>query len=384
MERAPEGTALYVHLPFCVAKCHYCDFYSVPAQGQDISGVVEAILFEATVRAPRHPATVFVGGGTPSLLDIEQLTRLFDGLQEATAFRETAGEVTIECNPESLDRDKAAAMLDLGVTRSSIGFQSLDRATLKLFGRVHDADQAFRAFEAVRAAGFASVNVDLIYAAPGHEPESWRESLHRVLDLHPEHLSAYNLSFEQETTFARWLAEGRIRSPDEELELELFAITRELTASRGLPPYEISNYARPGHQCLHNVNYWNNGSYVGLGPSAVSHLSGRRAGNAREIDDYLRCCRASGNAEVWTERLGPRAKLGETWWIGLRASRGVDPHHARDVADWIEPADPAQELADLMVGQGLLERRHERYCLSERGLPLTDRISAEFLCAEES
>lgn len=384
MERAPEGTALYVHVPFCVAKCHYCDFFSVPAAGWDVSGVVEAILLEAAARAPRRPSTLFVGGGTPSLLDINQLARLFNGLHEFSEYRGSTEEVTIECNPESLDRDKAAAMLDLGVTRVSIGFQALDRSTLELFGRVHDTDQSLRAYEAVRAAGFSSVNIDLIYATPGHRPTSWRATLDRVLDLQPEHLSAYNLAFEQETLFSRWLAEGKIRPLDEELELELFAITRQLTASRGLAPYEISNYAQPGHQCQHNINYWNNGGYVGLGPSAASHVSGRRSGNTREIDEYTSRCEAVGEAEAWAESLGCREKLGETWWIGLRASRGVDPRHAREVARWKEPTDPALELATSLLNQGLLELRSERYCLSERGLPLADRISAEFLCPEKT
>jgi oxygen-independent coproporphyrinogen-3 oxidase len=162
-----------VHLPFCAAKCHYCDFFSLPDAGQDVDGMVTSILAEARQRAPREPRTVFLGGGTPSLLSREQLARLLDGLEECTGFRGAAVEVTAECNPESLDRDKARALLELGVTRLSIGFQSLRDEVLERFGRVHTSADSFRAFEAARSAGAQELSIDLIFAAPGHEPEQW-------------------------------------------------------------------------------------------------------------------------------------------------------------------------------------------------------------------
>jgi oxygen-independent coproporphyrinogen-3 oxidase len=249
---------------------------SVPAEGQDRGANLDALLREIDRFAPTHPTTVFVGGGTPSLLAIDELTRLFDGIERASAFRGSATEVTVECNPESLDREKARRLLDLGVTRFSIGFQSLSNDVLELFGRVHSVDDSFRAYEAVRAAGATNVNIDLIYAIPGQSAEQWERDLERVLALGPDHLSAYNLTFEEDTLFRRWLEEGRLSKSPEEVELALFDATRRQTSASGLHAYEISNFARSGHRCAHNENYWRNGTYLGVGPSAVSK-SERRA-----------------------------------------------------------------------------------------------------------
>lgn len=368
-----------MHLPFCEAKCHYCDFFSLPAEGQDVDGMVDAVLEEARLRAPRKPRTLFIGGGTPSLLSRAQLERFLDGLEGLTRYRDNAREVTLECNPESLDADKARLLLDRGVRRLSIGFQSLRAETLELFGRVHDASQSFRAFEAARSAGLEDINVDLIYAAPGNDADRWRVDLQRVLGLGLDHLSAYNLAFEEDTVFSRRLRDGTLAPLPDELELEMLAITRELTAAAGLAPYEISNYSRPERECRHNLNYWANGDYVGLGPSAVSHIAGVRSGNTRGIEAYRGALAGGESPAAWSERLEPTARLGETWWLGLRRTRGVDPVEARAVAGVDEGRDPAVPVARGLVEQGLLERDGARYRLSARGLPLADRVAAEFL-----
>ena len=374
-----------MHFPFCATKCHYCDFYSLPSEGHDLDAFVEAILTEAEQRAPLRPRTLFLGGGTPSLLTVAQLRTLLDDVHRITSFRDSAEEVSIECNPESLDREKATALLDLGVNRISIGFQSLEATTLELFGRIHDADQAFRAYDAARAAGFSSINIDVIYAARDHHPDRWRESLSRILDLEPDHLAAYNLAFERETTFSRWLREGRLTPSSEEVELELLSITRELASSRGLLPYEISNYASSGKECRHNQNYWRNGSYVGLGPSAVSHLDRERSGNVDDVADYLRRIASGETTLVWNERLSPRAKLGETWWLGLRTACGVDPAEARRTAAWEEPDDPALITARRLLELELLTRSDtDSYCLAPEAVPLADAVAAEFLVDEGS
>jgi putative oxygen-independent coproporphyrinogen III oxidase len=378
-ERAPEGTPLYVHLPFCAAKCHYCDFYSIAAEGQDIDGTVDAVLLEAARRAPRSPRTVFFGGGTPSLLSIEQLTRLLDGLEEVTGFRSSSVETTLESNPESVDQDKAEALRELGVERLSIGFQSLEPSTLELFGRVHGVEDSFRAFEAARAGGFDEINVDLIYAAPGHDPERWAVDLPRVLALGPKHVSAYALAFEEETLFSKWLAEGKLQQQPEEQELALFHQTHRILAEHGFTSYEVSNFAPTGHECLHNLNYWGNGSYCGIGPSAVSHLGGRRAGNHKSLAPWRKAVQAGVSAEAWDERLEPRGRLGECWWLGLRLRAGVDPAELREVAGWTDPQDPALEVARPLLEEGLLEEADGRVRLTAAGLPLADAVSRSFL-----
>ena len=389
------GTPLYVHLPFCAAKCHYCDFFSVPLERGgppvtaggapnrwDVDGMVEAILAEARTRAPSAPRTVFLGGGTPSLLSVAQLTRLLDGLDELTGWRASATEVSAECNPESLDRDKARALLDLGVPRLSIGFQSLDDATLALFGRVHSVADSFAAYDAARAAGVQHLNIDLIYALPGQTAADWSRDLARVLALGPEHLSAYNLTFEEDTRFKRWLDQGRLTRSPEEVELEMLAATRALTAGAGLAAYEVSNHARAGEECVHNVNYWQNGAYVGLGPGAVSKVGQARAGNPRAIVPYLRRVAATGSALDWHEELAPLARLGETWWLGLRLAAGVAPEDARRVAGldlMSAEEDPAVAIADEHVALGLLDVVEGRYRLTTSGLPVADAVARRFL-----
>lgn len=382
--QADDGVALYVHLPFCAAKCHYCDFFSVPDEGQDIDGMISAILEEARLRAPKKPRTVFIGGGTPSLLSIPQLTRFLNGLDELVGWRDSAVEVSAECNPESLDTDKAKALLDLGVPRLSIGFQTLNDETLKLFGRVHSVDDSFRAFESARAAGIQHLNLDMIYAVPDQTADDWARDLTRVLALEPEHLSAYNLTFEEDTRFKRWLDQGKLANSPEEVELEMFHATRELTSAAGLGAYEISNHARPGEACAHNIGYWRNTQYVGIGPGAVSKVGQARAGNPRAIQPYLRRIRAAGHATDWREDPDAHARLAETWWLGLRLSEGVNPDDARATAGLPDhEEDPGLAIAQTFVDQGFLET-HEvggaaHYRLTARGLPLADAVARKFL-----
>jgi oxygen-independent coproporphyrinogen III oxidase len=378
-DRATAGTPLYVHLPFCAAKCHYCDFFSVAGEGQDGPGMVAAILAEADQRAPRRPRTVFLGGGTPSYQSEEELRSLLDGLQAATDFRSSADEVTAECNPESLSFEKARLLRDLGVTRLSIGFQSLEAEVLTLFGRVHGVDESFRAFDNARRAGFERVNVDLIYAYPGHTRERWERDLARVLALGPDHLAAYNLTFEEETPFERWLAEGRLQALPEELELELFAVTRDLARGAGLPAYEISNYASDTEACRHNLNYWRNGEYVGLGPSAASKVGFTRSGNVRSIALYRRAIERGEAAAAWSETPSASLRLAETWWLGLRLAEGVVPLRARKTVGWpTGAADPFEQRGHVLADEGWLERHGDAFTLSPRGLPLADTIARRF------
>ncbi len=378
--RAAPGTPLYVHLPFCAAKCHYCDFFSVAAEGHDRGALLDALLEEARRFAPRAPRTVFFGGGTPSLLEGPELARLLEELERISGWRSSASEITLECNPESLDRDKALLLRELGVNRLSIGFQSLEPATLQLFGRVHDVEQSFAAFDAARSAGFENLNVDLIYASPGQELERWEQDLTRVLALEPEHVSAYNLTFEEETLFRKWLEEGILKPQPEERELAFFWRTRARLAEAGLGAYEISNFARTGRECLHNLNYWHNGEYLGIGPSAVSKIGYQRLANVKGIQGYARRIAEEPDALVSGEEPGPLARLGETWWLGLRLQEGLSSAEARARAGLpAEVADPTPPVVQTLLGQGLLEEHAGRLRLSPAGLPLADYVARQFL-----
>jgi len=381
----PEtGTPLYVHVPYCVAKCTYCDFYSVEAEGHDVPAVVGDLLTEAERRAPSAPRTVFVGGGTPSFLAEEDLTRLFDGLDEHTGFRASATEVTVECNPESLDESKARRLLGLGANRLSIGVQSLEPRILKLFGRVHDVAQSFAALEAARHAGCTNLSVDLIYGVPGQELDTWLTDLERVLEREPDHVSAYNLAYEEGTLMTHWKATGSITPLDEEAELAFFEATRAALERRGYRAYEVSNFSLKTRHCLHNENYWENGPYVGLGPSAVSKLGVTRFGNPRSVNAWSRAVRAGGQAIDWEETPPAEVRLGETWWLGLRTARGVNPDEARATARYPEARDPAEEQALDLASMAFLERSAGCWRLTPRALPLADAISRRFLAEPAS
>ena len=379
LPRAPAGTALYIHVPFCVVKCPYCDFFSVEAEGQDLSGTVGALLHEARARAPQAPKTVFIGGGTPSLLPESLLVKLLDGLDELTGFRSSAVEVTAECNPESLDPDKAKLLTRLGVTRLSVGVQSLNPDTLRFLGRAHGPEEALRALDAARGTD-ADVGADMIYACPDQSSEEWEKDLSRVLEFEPQHLSAYNLTIEEGTLFHVQRERGELTTAPEEVELACFEQTREVAEAAGLGRYEVSNYARPGHECQHNLTYWANGAYVGLGPGAVSKVGLARAGNPRSLAPYLRWVQDEGHATLWREQLDPLHRLGETWWLGLRRSAGVDPMEALLAAGLDGTVDdPAPGLAQELEQQGLLENVAGRWRLTDRGWPLADGVARKFL-----
>ncbi len=390
MTSVAPGTPLYVHLPFCVRKCSYCDFYSVVAEGQDIDGVLDALLHELRLRAPERPRTVFLGGGTPSFFSVDQLARFFDELERCTGFRTASEEVTVECNPESLDADKARALFELGANRLSIGVQSLRPEILELFDRPHRVEDSWVAWEAARAAGFQRLSLDVIYAVPGQDLAQWERDVATLLAHGPRHVSAYNLAFEEGTRFTRWLAEGRLEALPEELELAFFESTRRLLAEAGLEAYEVSNFALTGHECRHNLNYWANGDYVGIGPSAASKLGRTRFGNARSLSSWRAAVAgaSSGLASPdWSETLTPPKSLGETWWLGLRTRRGVSAHAARATAEWSgsDANDPALALARELAAQGWLTQQPAGgWTLTERGLPVADAIARRFLDVEES
>lgn len=376
-----SGTALYVHVPFCALKCHYCDFYSFAAEPRDARDFVDLILLEAKQRAPNDPQTVFVGGGTPSWLSLSDLARLFDGLDKITGARNSASEITVECNPESLDYNTAELLLSLGVTRLSIGVQSLRHDLLQSFGRIHGPLDAHRAFSVAIAAGFEDVNIDLIYAAPGQVLREWEEDLRQVIAWGPSHVSAYLLAFETGTAFGRWQAEGRLRQLPEDLELAFFVLTREILADAGLAPYEISNFCREGRQCLHNLTYWRNASYVGLGPSAVSRTGTRRFGNARSLQGWRNALLTTAPLVAWEENLTPIERLAETWWLGLRMTRGVAPSEARRNSGFCDSHDPLLSVAESLRSRGLLALREGRFVLTARGLPIADAIARAFFDA---
>ncbi|MCB1883885.1 MAG: coproporphyrinogen III oxidase [Geminicoccaceae bacterium] len=324
------GAALYVHWPFCRAKCPYCDFNSHvrPEIDEDRwAGALEAELRHAAPFLRGRPlASIFFGGGTPSLMAPRTVARVIDGAARLLDF-DPAIEITLEANPTSVEAGRFAGYALAGVGRVSLGVQSLDDAALRFLGREHDAAQALEAVALARR-HFPRVSFDLIYARPGQSPASWEAELRRALDESAGHLSLYQLTIEPGTRFHALQRDGRLVMPGEEAEADLYALTDALLASSGYDAYEVSNYARPGEECRHNLVYWRYGDYAGIGPGAHGRLTlegGSRVATQtrRAPEAWLKAVEAHGHGELPRETLSQDDQLAERLLMGLRLKEGV-------------------------------------------------------------
>ena len=286
-----EIAHLYVHIPFCPKVCPYCSFYKETSDRNKTARFLDALLLELdahqrTLPMPLRPRTIFFGGGTPSALSTPQLEYLLTGLR-ARLDLSALTEWTLEMNPATVSLEKASLLRSLGVNRVSMGVQSWEPQLLAVLGRVHSAEQARRSYEILREAGFANVNLDLIFGIPTQTPAMWTRSLAATIALGPEHVSAYNLTYEEDTEFFRRFVAGELRQ-DDDADAALFEHTADTLAAAGYEPYEISNFARPGRECAHNLAYWQGADYLGLGPSAFSTVGERRWANVRDTAQVQR------------------------------------------------------------------------------------------------
>jgi oxygen-independent coproporphyrinogen-3 oxidase len=359
---------LYIHIPFCLQICPYCSFYKDIAGPGKADPLVEAIIREAELFGNRcAPRTVFIGGGTPTALSVTQLERLFAGLQRHLDFTDT-DEFTIEMNPATVTARKAELLRGFGVNRVSMGVQSWDPHLLKLLGRVHDAVQVRRSFAILREAGFDNLNLDLIYGIPGQSLAQWEESIHQTVDLQPEHISAYCLTYEEDTEFFERLTRGEFRE-DTESDAGFFERGVEMLSAAGYGQYEISNHARPGRECRHNLAYWEGADYLGLGPSAWSTIGERRWQNAPDTAAYVQAVQA-GVRPLRNEEILPAAtREAEKIAFGLRMNAGIDPARLAE----------RHELITGLREEGLLEDHGPRVRLTPRGRLLADEIAAELI-----
>lgn len=389
LARLPSCTAasLYVHVPFCFHKCHYCDFYSITRQSpQRMEAFVKRLLAEAKfwAQAPvgRRPETIFIGGGTPSLLPFSTMQRLLEGLGERFDLSAVT-EWTVEVNPATADTEYLRMMRRAGVDRVSLGAQSFDPADLAALERHHDPGDVPRAIEMAREAGFERISIDLIYAVPGQTLASWEQTIERALELGLNHLSCYGLTYEPNTPLAVRRRLGRVEAAPESLELQMLHRTRELAKDAGLEAYEVSNFARPGEESLHNLHYWRAGSYVALGPSGASHVEGVRFRNTPHLGRW----EAATDADVLEvedfEVLSPPHRVAEAAMLGLRLAEGIDPA-ALDRAFGGDFRSRFAETITGLVVPGLLVEGNGRLAVSARGLSLTDAIASEFLTEVEA
>lgn len=377
----PGDFGLYVHVPFCARRCPYCSFDVVVGRQALHASYGAALIRELRRARPEFAApaaSVFVGGGTPSLFPLEHLAALTEEIRRWAAPAADA-EWSIEANPESA----LPAWLDgarrLGFARLSLGVQSFSAPLLAALGRQHDAAAARRAVAAARRAGFDNLNLDLMYGCPGQTPRAWREDLEAALALEPEHLSLYALSLEERSRLANQAGRGKVVVPGDDAVADMYEHACERLRAAGWEHYEISNWARAGRRCRHNLLYWRRGEYVGIGLGAHSHVGGARFASPRRLRRYL---------EVYATDQGPRAReeleqlsasqrLGEELFLGLRLAEGIDAAALR--ARYGSATTPALQLLAQLVEHGLAVRNGDRYALTDRGRLVSDDIFRRFV-----
>lgn len=375
---------LYLHIPFCNRKCQYCSFFSFSPQPGEIAALVDALRREITYTAALaevrelHFATLFFGGGTPSMLTPELLAELLSLCRRSFPWSAAEPEISIEVNPGTIDANGLVQLRRSGFNRLSIGMQSLDDNELRRLGRIHTRDQALATFEAARQAGFDNLSCDLMYGLPGQSPDSWTRTLEEILGRAPQHLSLYELTVEAETPLWAQVDSGTCALPPEEEVLAMMAATESLTAQAGLERYEISNYALPGRQCRHNLNYWHNGIYLGLGPGAVSALGGERRATVADLQQYCRLVRQGQPVWEEVEQLELAAAFRETVVMGLRMTAGLSLSSLQERFDIDLPAYYGPIFTRL-IDQGFLIRQNDAVRLSSLGLALANRVMAELV-----
>lgn len=388
MDDSPQPIAsLYVHVPFCAQKCSYCAFYSEASSGELVNRYVSALIKELELVAhDLKPSTVFFGGGTPSILNLRQWEQILRAMERLNLLG--AAEWTVECNPATVSLDKARLLRGFGVNRISMGVQSLDEALLDRLGRIHNREMVFKSFDVLRRAGFENVNIDLMFAIPGQTRDVWRRTVAEAVALGSEHLSSYEVIYEEDTPLFAQLQAGEF-DVDEELACAMYEELVAQATEAGYCQYEIANFARngtvsarptdlPGFACRHNVNYWRGGSFYGLGPSATSYVRGVRARNWANTQLYCEQLEKGKRAIESREELQPLARAGETAAFGLRMVAGWPFEEFRETTGCDLRMGWHEEMEQLAQrGWGQVES--DRFRLTREGLRFADSAAELFL-----
>ena len=397
---------LYIHIPFCMKKCAYCDFLSGPAPRETIDRYVTALVAEIRqyqkLAENYRVTTIFFGGGTPSILSGGQMKEVFDALRDVFEIQADA-EITMEANPGTVTKENLQAYRACGINRISFGLQSVDDKELKLLGRVHTMRQFEESYDLARKAGFQNINVDLISAIPGQTVASWEHTLDTVIRMNPEHISAYSLIIEEGTPFYEIYGENAKEEqdsrcekcladdgkqmdigknfpklPDEEAERRMYELTAEKLEAAGYLQYEVSNYAKPGYACRHNKGYWQRVEYLGIGTGAASLIENERYQHISDTDLYIRANGKLDQIEEEKEKLDWNAQVEETMFLGLRMKEGVNKQKFRERYHR-EIQEVYGEVLEKLKEEGLLCEEEERICLTKRGNDLSNYVLAQFL-----
>jgi len=382
--KAARVANLYIHVPFCAQKCAYCAFYSEASSGELVNRYVAALIREMEmVASDLKPKTIFFGGGTPSLLNLRQWEQILRAMEKLNLLG--AEEFTVECNPATVSSDKAKLFRDFGVNRISMGVQSLDEKLLDRLGRIHSREMVFKSFDILRAAGFENLNLDLMFAIPTQTVEIWRATLTEAMAMQSEHLSSYEVIYEDDTPLFAQMKAGEF-DVDENLACEMYDELVSRATAAGFHQYEIANFAKgalngekiPALACKHNVNYWRGGSFYGLGPSATGYVRGVRTKNWSNTQLYCEQLENGKRAIESSEELPPLRRAGETAAFGLRMNAGWAFEEFQRVTDFDLRREWGKDMEQL-AGRGWALRDANRFQLTPQGLRFADAAAELFL-----
>lgn len=362
------SAAIYIHIPFCIKKCNYCDFTSIPFNEPIKDRYLKALMKEIeTTPFAGKIETVYIGGGTPSLLEPSEIETIINKLEQKFHLVPKV-EITLEVNPGTIDLPKVRELLNTGINRLSIGIQSMNPGELRFLGRVHDETDSRNALKWI-SRYFDNFSVDIIYGIPGQDLAGLRDNLNQVLSYNPPHISAYELSVEKGTPLSHMLAEGKVMIPGDDDKIAMYELVSDLLTGKGYLHYEISSYSRKGYHCRHNMNYWMRGQYLGFGASAHAFIRETRLRNTPDISGYIRLMEEKGRAVVEEIALTDLDRINEEIFLRLRTDRGINT----------DIISTAPELLHLLEQEGLILKKNGWIRLTEKGMLLSNRVIVEIL-----
>ncbi|WP_434797221.1 radical SAM family heme chaperone HemW [Terrisporobacter vanillatitrophus] len=372
---------LYIHIPFCISKCKYCDFNSYKLDLDEKRKYLNAIekemkFYKEEIRG-KEIDTIFIGGGTPSILNQNEIKFLFNNIKSNFKIKNDA-EITMECNPGTLTLDKLNTMKECGVNRLSIGLQAVQNKHLEYIGRIHTYEEFQKNYYQAKEVGFENINIDLMYALPNQSKKDWMESLEKVVKLNPTHISAYSLILEENTELFNMYEKNEFKLLDEDTDIEMYEYTIKYLKSHGYNQYEISNYAKEGFECKHNILYWKCKNYVGLGASASGFLNEIRYNNFCELDKYEGIIHSGKKPIEWKEKLSIKDKIEESIFLGLRMNEGIEFKHFHEKYN-VNFREVYKNEINKLGKMKLIEISDKGMKLTQKGREISNSIFVEFI-----
>lgn len=372
-QRQPKS--VYVHIPFCKSKCLYCGFFSKPPRQYDVEKVLNAEIGELEKSDFRKPAdTLYIGGGSPASVGCEMLCKFLSKVVKLTGKAE---EFTVEINPADVDKDFLTDLKTIDVNRISVGAQSFIQSELDFLGRRYSVEKIGQTIENAKQAGFENIGLDLIFAVPGSNLQSWQETLKRAVQTDVQHISAYSLSFEKNTPLERTKSAGKVKAIDEELDREMYETTMKELAEAGFEHYEISNFAKAGFKCRHNIAYWKNDFYIGIGPAACSYIGDRRVENINDVGKYVECIENNKDAAAEQIKIGAIERASQTAVLSLRLIEGIDLEAYRQKTGF-DIYELFGQSIERNLKLNLLQLKDNHLSLTKQALPIADSVLCDF------